>query len=323
MQGGAVTLARQFMESTLQPDVIVASDMLNLATFRALTRVRTTTVPIALYFHENQLTYPMGPRQRKEVHFQLALINYVSALASDAVFFNSRFHLEAFYGELPNVLKHYPDYNELESIALLQKRSRVLPLGLDLRRFDAYRPADRDASRPPLLLWNHRWEYDKNPPSFLNALRRLSEKGLRFEVALTGENFREDPAEFAAAREHLGERVVQYGYVEEFADYARLLWAADAQVSTAYHDFFGISTCEAIYCGCAPLLPRRLNYPDLIPEEYHSRFLYNDGNLQDVLHAWLDDPQPPPQALRDHVARFDWHEQAPLYDRVLEDLAKK
>ena len=37
MHGGAVTLARRFMESSLAPDVIVATDMLDLTTFQALT----------------------------------------------------------------------------------------------------------------------------------------------------------------------------------------------------------------------------------------------------------------------------------------------
>ena len=58
MQGGAVTLARLFTERKLQPDVILASDMFDLATFRALTR--QDNAPCAMYFHENQLTYPQN-----------------------------------------------------------------------------------------------------------------------------------------------------------------------------------------------------------------------------------------------------------------------
>ncbi|MBN2469903.1 MAG: DUF3524 domain-containing protein, partial [Anaerolineae bacterium] len=172
MQGGAVTLAREFLQAGLRPDLIVASDMLNLATFLALTRSSTASIPVVLYFHENQLTYPLGPRQRGEIHFQLALINYVSTLAADAVYFNSRFHLESFFQALPNVLKHYPDYNELETVAHLMDRSQVLPLGLALERFDRFKPAAGTPPRfkrdgRPLIVWNHRWEHDKNPRPFL------------------------------------------------------------------------------------------------------------------------------------------------------------
>ncbi len=321
MQGGAVTLARLYAEREVRPDLILASDMLNLGVFLALTRRMTASIPTAIYFHENQLTYPMGPRQRQEQHLQLALINYSSAMAADAIFFNSRFHQEAFFEELPRLLKHYPDFNELDSIGVLRERSAVLPLGLALRRFDAFREL-KARGQPPLIVWNHRWDYDKNPAAFLNAACRLASEGVDFSVALTGENLREVPAEFEQARTILGERVIQYGYLC-FEEYARLLWQADVQVSTAHHDFFGISTAEAIYCGCVPLLPRRLNYPDLIPAAYHDRYLYLEGEVFQALRRWLADPQPAPTELRAHVAQYDWKMLAPRYDRAFEALAAR
>ncbi len=64
MLGGAVTLAEQFLALDERPDLIVASDMLDLTTFLALTRPVTAHMPVAVYFHENQLTYPGGPRQK-------------------------------------------------------------------------------------------------------------------------------------------------------------------------------------------------------------------------------------------------------------------
>ncbi|MDX1521413.1 MAG: DUF3524 domain-containing protein, partial [Anaerolineae bacterium] len=92
MHGGAVTLARKFLASTLRPDLILATDMLDLTTFLALTRERTSGIPTAIYFHENQLTYPWSPTDRdiplnRDKHY--GFINYTSALAADAVLFNS------------------------------------------------------------------------------------------------------------------------------------------------------------------------------------------------------------------------------------------
>src|SRR5512135_1402358 len=55
MHGGAVTLAREFMGMDFAPDLLLATDMLDLTTFLALTRARTHAVPTAIYFHENQL----------------------------------------------------------------------------------------------------------------------------------------------------------------------------------------------------------------------------------------------------------------------------
>lgn len=320
MQGGAVTLARMFMERELSPDLILATDMLDLTTFLALTRSRTAHTPAALYMHENQLTYPLPPGEKRELHY--GFINYASMMAADRVFFNSVFHLESFFDELPRLLKHFPDYNELESIAVLRAKSEVLPVGIDLRRYDAFRPPAPRAG-PPLLLWNHRWDYDKNPEDFFRVLYRLADEGLDFEVALAGENYRQSPEEFEEARHRLGKRVVQYGYVSDFAAYARLLWQADIMPVTSRHDFFGISVVEAIYCDTFPLLPARLTYPDYVPPEWAGECLYRDMDdlVAKLRHCIMEVERYRAISLRRHVERFDWSVVIRQYDRRLEALA--
>ena len=58
MHGGAITLAKQFMEMDFSPDLILVTDMLDLTTFLSLTKSRTAQIPNVVYFHENQLSYP-------------------------------------------------------------------------------------------------------------------------------------------------------------------------------------------------------------------------------------------------------------------------
>lgn len=325
MHGGAVTLARQFLASGCEPDLLLASDMLDLTTFLALTRKKTAGLPTALYCHENQLTYPWSPTdadpgQRRDAHY--AFINYTSALAADAVLFNSRYHLDSFHQQLPAFLKSFPDQNELESLQLLAAKSAVLPLGLDLRRLDRQRPEQpKAAGKPSLILWNHRWEYDKGPEEFFAALYLLQEEGLAFEVAILGESYRKAPPVFAEARRRLGERVVQFGYAEDFADYARWLWRADILPVTSTHDFFGASVVQAIYCQCTPLLPRRLAYPEHLPTALQGNFLYDGfGDLLGRLRALLRNPSREVGELRAHVARYDWGELAGRYDDCFEAL---
>ena len=331
MHGGAVTLARRFLASDLAPDLVIASDMLDLSTFQALTRARTASVPMAVYFHENQLTYPWSPddddaARGRDRHY--GFINYTSAMAADAVFFNSAYHLQSFYRELQRFLGRFPDHNEVGTVASLRARSSVLRLGLDLARFDALAGAGNlggSAGDGPLVLWNHRWEYDKNPGVFFAALRALADGGVPFRVAILGESFARQPEAFDAAREALGERVVHFGYVQDFAAYARWLFSADVLPVTSRQDFFGASVVEAVYCGCRPLLPRRLAYPELIPEMFHGTVFYDGedefvARLDSMLRAFTPVAG---EALRTAMRRFDWATMARVYDRIFENVGHR
>jgi len=240
MHGGAVTLARKFLASGVAPDLILATDMLDLTTFLALTRRRTATIPTAIYFHENQLTYPWSPTdrdvaQKRDKHY--GFINYTSALAADVVLFNSPYHQESFLAALPALLKHFPDYNELSTVEYIRQKSRVLSLGLDLQRFDEFGPLP--SNEKPLILWGHRWEHDKHPKEFFRALTILSERGLTFDLAVLGENFRRKPTVFLSAEKILAKHIVQFGYVKAFEDYAKWVWRADIVPVTSNQDFFG------------------------------------------------------------------------------------
>ncbi len=326
MQGGAVTLARQAQKRDDLPDLILASDMLNLPVFLALAGARLAGTPVALYFHENQLTYPLQPGEARDLHY--GFIHLVSALRADTVFFNSAYHLAAFFDELPRMLKNFPDYNELWAVEALRKKSQVLPLGIDLARLDTYRPTEPRGGRP-LILWNHRWEYDKDPETFLRAIHTLADEadvaasGLDFGLLLLGRSHRNYPQEFLEARERLAERILHFGYARKAATYGRRLWQADIVVSTALHDFFGAAVVEACYCECFPILPRDLAYPELIPAEHHDACLYDDfdGLLARLRWALTHIQSVRAFSLREHLARFDWRRMAPIYDDRLANLA--
>lgn len=318
MQGGAISFARLL---DFKPDVILASSMIDLSIFRSLTYKTLGDVPIAMYFHENQLSYPQNQRQHHG--WRYGFINYVSALVADANFFNSPYHLKDFGEQLPRLLKHFADYNELQTIDSIIKKSSVLPVGIDFSRYDNHQ-LQQSTDKSPLILWNHRWEDDKNPQLFVDTMIELHQMGYDFQVAITGENFQQEPTLFQHVREKLGEKVIQLGYMETFEDYAKLLWQADYVVSTAYQEFFGISICEAIYCNCIPILPHRLNYPNLIPADVHAHCLYKHDKLTALLKHHLDktitvDTAP----LKAKIAQFDWTTVAQQYDLALVDLIRR
>jgi glycosyltransferase involved in cell wall biosynthesis len=274
LRGGHLSLLEKISGLRGTFDVLVTTDMLSLAELKGVLPW-LAGVPSLVYFHENQLSYPVPKGEAPDVHF--GFTNISTALAADGLVFNSRFHRREFLGGLETFLKAMPDHRPRRLAERVRPRARVVYPGVDCRELERLRPGEREA-RPLTILWNHRWEFDKGPESFFRVLRKLADDGLDFRVHLLGENFQVKPTPFLEARDFLGERLVTYGFLEAREDYVRALWDSDVVVSTAIHEFYGIAVMEAAYCGCRPLLPRRLSYPEL----YDEAFFYDDEEELEV-----------------------------------------
>ncbi|TXB59433.1 DUF3524 domain-containing protein [Phaeodactylibacter luteus] len=321
MFGAAPELARQLRATGEQPDLVLASDMLDLAGFLGhLHGYLRPDCPVALYFHENQLTYPWSPTDtdvghKRDRHY--AYLNYTSALAADHIFFNSAYHQSSFLGALPAFLKAFPDTRGLDQVALIAQKSTVLPLGLDLKRLGQPPPPKEGAAT---LLWNHRWEYDKNPEGFFELARQLDRMGLDFQLIVLGQAYPKSPAAFAEARTSLSHRIRHWGYADSISAYAKLLWQADLLPVTGFQDFFGGSVVEAMYCNCHPILPNRLAYPEHLPPGKEA-WLYDSPEA--LLSKTVDAIHHLPRLRRDascqdFVARYDWSILAERYDAAFE-----
>ncbi len=335
MQGGAVTLAKKsiaLVESGMAPDLILATDMLNLPVFLALARDCVPRVPVVLLMHENQLTYPLPDGADRDLTY--AWINYLSCLSADHVVFNSEFHRREFLEALPSLLKAFPDYRHAGNIDGIGDRSSVLHLGVDLTSLEHRTTPPNGISETSeatrTLLWNQRWEYDRNPAAFFRLVDRLDEAGCDFQLILAGEQFGEEPSVFRQAIHRHAARIVHNGFADSVSDYGVLLHAADIVVSTSIHEFFGVAIIEAIYCGCHPLLPNRLSYPELIPQSLrrsdgHAPVLYEtEDELFDAAVSLLTGQSRPLDAarLKSEVAHLDWRSHAKKFDELIEQVAR-
>ncbi|NTV13408.1 MAG: DUF3524 domain-containing protein [Desulfobulbaceae bacterium] len=250
---------------------ILCSSYVDVATFRGLAPAWVREVPICTYFHENQFAYPVTVEAERDLHF--AITNLTTALASERLAFNSIYNRDSLLDGCRRMFARSADLR-LEGVeAAILDKSVILSPGQDFATIDASQPLARDGA--PVIVWNQRWEHDKNPEEFFAALFELVASGVDFRLVVLGESFRATPPIFAEARSRLAERILHFGYADSPAAYASWLRRGDLVVSTAGHEFFGIAVVEAVRAGCRPLLPDRLAYPELFPDEY----LYEPGEL--------------------------------------------
>jgi len=262
-------------------DLVFASAYLPLAELGGLVP-SLARVPKLLYFHENQLAYPVRAEHSGERDDHFGFTQLVAALAADRCVFNSAWNRASFLAAGRALLRRLPDAVPDGWIERLDERSEVLPLPLDLPDVEAGQLADvppgPGRADGPVLLWSHRREFDKAPETFFGALRRLVARDVPFRVVLLGERFGTEPAVFADARSWLGGRLVHDGFATSRADYVELVLGAQIAVSTAIHEFFGVSVLEAVHLGVRPVVPDRLAYPEHLP----ARFRYVEPDVDSL-----------------------------------------
>ncbi|XP_028847638.1 tRNA-queuosine alpha-mannosyltransferase [Denticeps clupeoides] len=317
--------------------VLLTSSVLNLAELVAL-RPDLGRLKKILYFHENQLVYPV--RKSQERDFQYGYNQVLSCLVADTVAFNSCFNMESFLSSIPSFFKTMPDHRPRDLDKLIRPKCQVLYFPIrfsnvtrflpehklqnrpgqsqgdditqrqkvndlvDQRRTDGSllsasevssdspegcvrtqsltvnrrqesggphqcEPAQFPPSARPLrIVWPHRWEHDKDPELFFNTMLKLKERGFSFHFSVLGETFTDVPDIFAEAKVRLADHILHWGFLPSKEDYLNALCQADVVVSTAKHEFFGVAMLEAVHCGCYPLCPKALVYPEIFPAEY-------------------------------------------------------
>ena len=323
MRGASLSFVRQINKLS-DYDLVFATDMVDITDFKAL--AGPDCPPIALYFHENQLSYPLSPGEKRDFH--LGFTNIISALAADRVMFNSNFHKDDFLTAAHSLIHKMPDCRPGWMLKDIRKKSVVLYPGIDINPDHAVPLVGREKGLDrPLVVWNHRWEHDKNPGLFFNVLEKIKKKGVRFYLAVMGEKYDTVPSPFETAAERFREELVVYGYQKNVEEYRNWLSMGSVLVSTAIQENFGISVMEAIACGCFPLLPDRLSYPELIPEVHRPNVIFkNDTDLEDRLEHILTHPkafQRPRLALARHAAGFSWEIMVRCWDDMLTGLTKR
>ena len=180
------------------------------------------------------------------------------------------------------------------------------------------------------IIWAARWEHDKNPDDLLAVLRILRDGRFDFQVSVIGPSLQVKPNAILEIKKELADRILHWGYMPTRHEYSQALASADCFISTANHEFFGLSAAEAIAAGTIPLLPNRLSYPELLnivafPER--DLFLYDQtpDSLADKIVSFADS-QPDERTLHNLRGYFQqtygWESRAARMDQQLTAIAE-
>ncbi len=312
MQGGSLELSSLYNDSKTSPDLILSSSMVDLSLFDSL--AKTQDIPKAIYFHENQFAYPVSENdtdklQARDQHY--AFINLKSALIADKLLFNSKYNMNSFLEGVKGILSILPDYTNSIDLSTLKKKSSVLPLGFELD----FKKSKKQNS--PVLLWNHRFEYDKNPEDFFNLMIDLKEEDFDFKLVVLGEG----SDKHTLWKDRLKDITLHWGKAETREDYFHWLDQATILPVTSNQDFFGISIVEAISRGVFPLLPKRLAYPELIPDQEKNNIFYDDiSDLRSRIKTQQNESVL--SACQKFIQRFEWKNLIEQYDQCFSSIIK-
>ncbi len=301
LRASAPWFAQRIRELIEAPQVIVVSGLVDAAALRALVGIR---IPMVLYMHESQSGYPGHGWDVEN-----AARNWVSMLTVDEVWFNSDYHRLVALEAHRRLQRAMPA--EQRVATSLEQKCRVVYPGVDL----SWTRPRSGHDGPPVIVWPHRWDNDKNPAAFEAALDRLVDAHLDFRLVLAGaERPAGDDCRRRIARRHV-DRVLAVGpfQVEE---YRRWLQRGDLVVSCTDHEFFGIAVVEALAAGSRPVLPDDFSYPEIVgPAGAHQ--LYPRGSFGSALEAAVRNRR---DSSAIDVSDFDWRTRIEEYDSLLEYL---
>ena len=258
------------------PDFILATSMVDISTIKGL-HPRLANVPCIYYFHENQFSYPVSKHQVDSI--EPKMVQLYGAIASDKLLFNSAYNRDSFLEGVGNLLDKFPDSIPEGIVESLRNKSDVLPV--------AIHPVEHDEIKDKsLILWNHRWEYDKDPQVFCDALLKLSKTHPDFKLALLGSRSKIKPDALLEIEDKLAGKILVNDKVSK-QEYKKYLGQSSIVVSTAIHEFQGLSVLEAISAGAVPVVPDGLCYQ----EQYSESYRYEAGSsdaLTEMLVNYLN-----------------------------------
>ncbi len=254
------------------PDLVVCSGPAAPERIISSLSRRWVDTPFSIYFHESQWSYPVPASDPRPY-----LVGHLEALeAAHSVWFNSDYHRQDFFASAMSAPSRQVRMLAEKILSDNWHKTETLYPPVSLER----RPPQRTKTALEIA-WAARWEREKRPDVFVDALMACVSRGLRPTIHLLGSSIRRPISELPPELRILVSDVLGYPCRKR---YEQALAASTLWVSTAEHEFFGVAALEAALAGAVPLLPRALAYPETLP----SAPSYRAGDANDLASLIVD-----------------------------------
>ncbi|XP_050607695.1 glycosyltransferase-like domain-containing protein 1 isoform X9 [Macaca thibetana thibetana] len=293
---------------------LFASSVLNLTELAAL-RPDLGKLKTILYFHENQLIYPVKKCQERD--FQYGYNQILSCLVADVVVFNSIFNMESFLTSIGKFMKLIPDHRPKDLESIIRPKCQVIYFPIRFPDVSRFMPKHKTTHLKKML------SLKGNGGTVLSMALPFQPEQRDSEGLLKNSNSECDAhcGLDTARREYLGNSLRQESDLKKSTSPENssshrgenkqnltvnpcATLGGDANQQRLLHIVWPHRWLEAVYCGCYPLCPKDLVYPEIFPAEY----LYS---TPEQLSKRLQNFCKRPDIIRKHlykgeIAPFSW-----------------